>query len=55
MIASEKNYFFNDKKYYYQDITPIKTKYVRLNALMDTLDTTVSNLDIFGEELQIGH
>lgn len=49
MLVSENNYFINDKKYYYKDITPITTKYVRLNVLMDNPKIIIPDLEIFGE------
>lgn len=48
MLISESNYFVSDKKYYYKDIAPIKTKYVRLNILMDNPRIMIPNLEIFG-------
>ncbi len=51
MLASESNYFMNDKKYYYQHVPLIKAKYVRLNALIDSPFIAVSLLEVFGKEV----
>ena len=48
MIVSESNYFMNDKKYYYKAFSPIKTKYVRLNILIDDPRIVIPSLEVFG-------
>jgi hypothetical protein len=54
MVVSEANYFMNDKKYYYKDITPIKTKYLRLNFLVDNSSVVIPDLEVFGENKSKG-
>lgn len=50
IVLSEENYFMNDKKNYYKDITPITAKYLRLNALIDSPVIAVSKLEVFGRD-----
>jgi hypothetical protein len=50
MVASESDYFMNDKKYYHKDVSPIKAKYVRLNVMIDSPFIAVSLLEVFGKE-----
>jgi hypothetical protein len=46
MVVSEENYFMDDKKYYYRTVPPQMVKKVRLNAMVDSPNLVVGNLDI---------
>jgi hypothetical protein len=50
VALSEENYFINNKKYYYKNIVPIRAKYIRFNAVIDSPILVLSPLEVFGKD-----